>query len=466
MALYYGFYDSVNGDKTYSAADFSKIFDGIIGDGVIAGYGNALGVRAAETSMGIYVGAGRAWFNHTWTHNDADMHISNINKPTSGYKRIDTVVVEVNPINRVNAIKVIKGTQVASGSTPSSPTLSQGTSGNYQYPLADIHLNGSMTAITGDCVVDRRSFAPILSVEVNNLFKQYESSFNAWFNRIKDVLDDDAAANLTEWVQTFNDNLDCAYQHRNVFRGRNLGSTITTAQKNAIKNGTFADIYVGDYWTFGGVNWRVVDIDYWYRGRGSGATLYHHVIVMPDEPTLTSVRMRSTATTSGGFANSELGSYCIFSDQSELDQMKTEPYVPSEIAKQLLTVREFLVDEVDEDDGRPTGAAWYDTMCTIPSEIMMYGTRIWSYGNNGSGTRPADGSSINPLFTSSPTQLALFRLCPKFIFSSKTCWLRDAVSGSQYASVLGYSNGNGGNANRAVASSDNNARLIFAIGGL
>ena len=49
--------------------------------------------------------------------------------------------------------------------------------------------------------------------------------------------------------------------HRNIFRGKNLGSAVTEEQKTAIQSGTFDDLFVGDYWEIDGVKWRIVDMD-------------------------------------------------------------------------------------------------------------------------------------------------------------------------------------------------------------
>ena len=48
-----------------------------------------------------------------------------------------------------------------------------------------------------------------------------------------------------------------AINHRNVYRGKNLGSSVTAAQKAAIQNGTFDDLFIGDYWVIGGVTWVI-----------------------------------------------------------------------------------------------------------------------------------------------------------------------------------------------------------------
>ena len=144
MAITYGFYNSLNGDKKYNARDMSRIFDGIINDGVFMSVGTSMIVQAAE-GMIVNVGIGRAWFNGTWTHNDA---ILPLRIPDSDLllNRIDAIVLEVNANDnvRVNDIKVISGTPAT---VPVSPTL-QKDSNVFQYPLAYIQVNAVVTEIT------------------------------------------------------------------------------------------------------------------------------------------------------------------------------------------------------------------------------------------------------------------------------------------------------------------------------
>ena len=65
--------------------------------------------------------------------------------------------------------------------------------------------------------------------------------------------------------------------NRNTYRGKNLGSSVTAAQKTAIQNGTFDDLFIGDYWTIGGVKWLIADMDYWYNC-GDTAFTKHHLV--------------------------------------------------------------------------------------------------------------------------------------------------------------------------------------------
>lgn len=54
-----------------------------------------------------------------------------------------------------------------------------------------------------------------------------------------------------------------AVNHRNIYRGKSLGTSVTAAQKAAIANGTFDDLFIGDYWTIGSIKYRIADMDYW-----------------------------------------------------------------------------------------------------------------------------------------------------------------------------------------------------------
>ena len=51
--------------------------------------------------------------------------------------------------------------------------------------------------------------------------------------------------------------------HNATFRGKNLGTSVTSEQWAAIKAGTFKDLYLGDYWSIGGMDYIIAAFDYW-----------------------------------------------------------------------------------------------------------------------------------------------------------------------------------------------------------
>lgn len=120
MSVSSGFFNSLNGDRKYNAAQMSAIFDGLIIDGVFASIGTAFAVKAAG-GLTVNVGIGKAWFDHTWTVNDSILPMT---APEAEVllDRIDAVVLEVNGMESVreNTIKFVKGNP---SSAPSRPTL-------------------------------------------------------------------------------------------------------------------------------------------------------------------------------------------------------------------------------------------------------------------------------------------------------------------------------------------------------
>lgn len=110
MAVTYGFFNSVNGDRRYNAEQFGSIFDGVIHDGVFLNYGEHFVLKPSTNNNEILVGSGRAWFNHTWTLNDSTL-VLRLSNSEPDIDRVDIVVIEVDnsPSVRANSIKVIKG---------------------------------------------------------------------------------------------------------------------------------------------------------------------------------------------------------------------------------------------------------------------------------------------------------------------------------------------------------------------
>jgi len=143
MAVTGGFYNSLNNDRKYDAKQLSSMFDGIITDGVFKGVGGQLMVED-DTGMQIVVRPGRAWFNQTWTVNDADLYLT-LDPSDPILNRIDTVIVEVDTRSayRLNSIKVLKG---ANATTPVAATLIN-ADGQFQYALCTIYVDKNITTI-------------------------------------------------------------------------------------------------------------------------------------------------------------------------------------------------------------------------------------------------------------------------------------------------------------------------------
>jgi hypothetical protein len=232
MSVSSGFFNSLNGDRKYNAAQMSAIFDGLIIDGVFASIGTAFAVKAAG-GLTVNVGIGKAWFDHTWTVNDSILPMT---APEAEVllDRIDAVVLEVNGTESVreNTIKFVKGNP---SSAPSRPTLTN--EGNvHQYPLCYIYrkygtavinqaditpmvgtestpfVTGILQAISLDELLGKWQdeldrFTDARSKEVDDWIAQEQTvldqwiaseqaDFLAWYNQMKDQLSGDVAGNL------------------------------------------------------------------------------------------------------------------------------------------------------------------------------------------------------------------------------------------------------------------------------
>ena len=189
-------------------------------------------------------------------------------------------------------------------------------------------------------------------------------------------------------------------------RCKYLGTTITDAQNTVIKNRTYDDLFIGDYWTINGVNWRIVAIDYYYN---VGDTNFNkgNIIVMPDT-VLYNAQMNETNTTAGAYAGSLMRT-------QNLNNAKT--IAQNAFGSHLANHRILLANSVDSSG--PSGWAWYDSDgVELPNEVQIYGTRVW-----GSALKGFDVATQKQ-------QFPLLALAPQFVNTRQTYWLQGVSSAS------------------------------------
>lgn len=207
--------------------------------------------------------------------------------------------------------------------------------------------------------------------------------------------------------------------HNSVYRGANLGTSVTSAQWAAIQAGTFDDMYIGDYWVIGGVTYRIAAFDYYLRAGDTDMTT-HHVTLVPDVPMYTHV-MNDTNVTTGGYVGSKMYTSALTQAKNTINTAFGSTHV--------LTHRQYLSNAVT--NGRPSGGSWYDSTVELMTEQNVYGGKVFGVGN--------DGSSVPTLYTVDKSQYPLFAFRPDLISKRQTFWLRDVVSAANFASV--YYNG-------------------------
>lgn len=169
MALTYGFYSSLNGDRKYNAEQMSTIFNGVIRDGIFKEVDSTeyMMVKATSTaSASVNILKGRAWFNGTWTRNDSWYTLT---LGTTGvwpgadpvHARYDVIVLKVDkrPAGRMNSFEVITGTPAASPVPPVINPPEDVSLGIYRHPLAYIRVNSGATVITQSVITNAIGWA-------------------------------------------------------------------------------------------------------------------------------------------------------------------------------------------------------------------------------------------------------------------------------------------------------------------
>lgn len=242
--------------------------------------------------------------------------------------------------------------------------------------------------------------------------------------------------------------------HNSIYRGKDLTSYFASGEMSkAIANGTFKDIYIGDYITknivVGGttyqVKWEVADIDYFYKS-GDASCDTHHVVLLPSKTVLVNTKMNDTNTTEGGYVGSKMWK-------------ETIPAVVTGIkaafgADHVVKHRELLTTKVSTTAQSAAGAgwtgsstewAWTNVEANIPTEPMIYGGAV--FGSAGYDVGNGD------------KQLAIFKF-KKFCSPDRLWfWLRAVASASRFCGAS--ENGLAAYADASDSGSDGGCRPYF-----
>lgn len=247
---------------------------------------------------------------------------------------------------------------------------------------------------------------------------------------------------LTEKVTNFESEIaplvyNGAAAHNSIYRGKNLGTSVTSEQYAAISAGTFDDLYIGDYWTMGGVNYRIAAFDY-YWNCGDNAVPPHHAVIVPDTCLYNAV-MNTTNITTGGYVGSQMYT-------TNLEQAKTT--IKGAFSGHVVNHRIYLINAVA--NGYSSGGVWVDSEVDLMNEQMVYGSGIFS--------PVSTGSAVPANYRVEKNQLPLFAMNPAMLNIRQTYWLRDVITASNFARVAYY-----GDAGSTGASTSCGVRPAFCI---
>lgn len=381
--------------------------------------------KITPNGMTLTIGPGRCIIRGTVGYAEQDTTLTVDAAGTN--RRIDTVVLrwDENFDARKIDLYVVKGQE---STNPVRPALTRNES-VYELGLYDVLIPANSTSISNANITDTRmddercgKSVPYAQYDIEAGWQDKIDAVNARVDAVRGEIESTPA-----WVH-----------HRNTYRGKYLGTAFTSAQKSAIQNGTFDDIYVGDYWIIGGTYWLVADIDYLYK-RG---VYQHHIVIIPNTEIIgisDGAGSMASAMVSGGSVYSKAYASSDYRSPSVITVPATPTPRDNIDAKikaafgssSLITYTDNLVTELNNG----IASAYSSMNCTseLMNELMVIGAHKMEHNTND--------------FTKCDHQLAIFALRPEKAVSGSSTgggidgimasawWLRDSVNTTTYALV-------------------------------
>lgn len=231
--------------------------------------------------------------------------------------------------------------------------------------------------------------------------------------------------------------------HNSIFRGKNLGTSYTSAMSKAIQSGTFDDLFVGDYLTINGTVYRVAGFNLG-KQIGDNTSMGNSMCLVPDSA-LYNAQMHNTDSgqyPEGAAANTTTGAYANSDMRTANLAQATQKIVSDFGSSHVMSYRDILPNATA--DGQASGWAWYDCKVELMSETMVYGTKVWA--NSG-----YEVGCIN-------SQFPLFALAPEYIHRRFNYWLRGVWSATFFCAGGVY-----GGAGNYLASQSLGVRPFFFV---
>lgn len=204
-----------NYDRVYYAQDFASYFAKFIGNGVYVNPATQLQVKQQSTpTMGVTVSIGDAFINGYWYKNDTELNLQ-LQNANGTNVRVDTIVLRLDLTTRKIRLAVV------TGENSSTYIYEKPTRDNlvYELALAHIKVGQAVTEIYDADIKDLRADyeycgfvkGVVDEIDATNLFKQFDSQFEIWFNGVKDIIAADTEKYdklFNEWFDSVKDNLN------------------------------------------------------------------------------------------------------------------------------------------------------------------------------------------------------------------------------------------------------------------
>lgn len=259
MAVTYGFFNSVDGDRTYNADQMSEYFKGLISQGVYESVGGALQVLA-DTGMTVKVQTGRAIVDYKWLECDAVESVT-INAAHQVLPRYTAVVVRLDIANRLIELGTVDGT---AASNPSYPAMTNSATVK-EICLAMVYVPAGATAITQANITDMRASDKcgwvtglIEQVDTSTLWLQWQDAYQAYYDAM--------TVQFEDWFNTLTQQLN-VNTYIKEYKGRmTLNGLSTSFPLSLLENYTYSPSDIINVWINGLRADEVYDYSMSYSG--------------------------------------------------------------------------------------------------------------------------------------------------------------------------------------------------------
>lgn len=243
MTFRSGFWNSIDGDRTYSAEDMAIPFEGVITEGVFANWGDAFKATVIDGTT-IAIGSGKAWFAKKWIQNDSvyqmQINVSEYASSTEPRTAVVSLDLKVEPYYRF--ARFITDEQRYYGSFGELlDAITDRAAGRNSLPLFAINFAAGDSSIQQSNITNLIGTswcpyvtAPVQTVTVDDIRNKwnasynalmedivgnaqtkaneaesnFEASFNTWFLTLKNQLNTNQAANLQNQITSLTNQLN------------------------------------------------------------------------------------------------------------------------------------------------------------------------------------------------------------------------------------------------------------------
>lgn len=248
----YGFFNSVNGDRTYDAETFNTFFEGLISsDGVFESVRGGFIVSGATSGLAVTVDTGKALVNNHWVVNDSVETIQ-LDTAHSILNRWDMIGLVWKSSDRSVELRRTTGTPA---STPVKPSPVRNT-GEHEIALAYIYVGAGATIVTNANVTDCRYDNDLCGL-ITGLIKQVDTG-TIYRQFMADL--EELRRKFDEWYRDLTEELNVdTYVTEASARYEGDGATTVFNLPDIYEAGDIVDVYLNNIVLIPDVDYTISD---------------------------------------------------------------------------------------------------------------------------------------------------------------------------------------------------------------